>query len=170
MTDMFAPAPDPPTPLGVFRILSSTAGIRVSPLCLGAMSIGDAWTDVSPSCNRVARRQPDVAGSSFVGTQSDKPANQIFSQFMGSMSKEQSFKLLDAFFEAGGNFIDTAVRHLFALVQSATVPRRPFIVTLMLIEIPSCVQNNYQNEQSEKWLGEWIKERKNRDLMVIATK
>ena len=27
---------------------------------------------------------------------------------MGSMNKEQSFKLLDAFVEAGGNFIDTA--------------------------------------------------------------
>ena len=27
---------------------------------------------------------------------------------MGSMDKESSFKLLDAFFDAGGNFIDTA--------------------------------------------------------------
>ncbi|ETI28754.1 hypothetical protein G647_01205 [Cladophialophora carrionii CBS 160.54] len=103
MSSIFAPAPEPPTELGRYRILSSTAGVRVSPLCLGAMSIGDAWSD-----------------------------------FMGSMNKEQSFKLLDAFYDAGGNFIDTA--------------------------------NNYQNEQSEKWIGEWIKERKNRDLVVIATK
>jgi aryl-alcohol dehydrogenase-like predicted oxidoreductase len=103
MSDLFAPAPEPPTELGRYRILSSTAGVRVSPLCLGAMSIGDAW-----------------AG------------------FMGSMTKEQSFKLLDAFYEAGGNFIDTA--------------------------------NNYQNEQSEKWIGEWVKARKNRDMLVIATK
>ncbi|OCT46475.1 putative aryl-alcohol dehydrogenase AAD14 [Cladophialophora carrionii] len=103
MSTIFAPAPEPPTELGRYRILSSTAGVRVSPLCLGAMSIGDAWSD-----------------------------------FMGSMSKEQSFKLLDAFYDAGGNFIDTA--------------------------------NNYQNEQSEKWIGEWIKERNNRDLVVIATK
>jgi aryl-alcohol dehydrogenase-like predicted oxidoreductase len=28
--------------------------------------------------------------------------------FMGTMDKEQSFKLMDAFVEAGGNFIDTA--------------------------------------------------------------
>lgn len=27
---------------------------------------------------------------------------------MGAMDKETSFKLLDAFYEAGGNFIDTA--------------------------------------------------------------
>ena len=27
---------------------------------------------------------------------------------MGSMDKQSSFKLLDAFYEAGGNFIDTA--------------------------------------------------------------
>lgn len=30
--------------------------------------------------------------------------------------------------------------------------------------------NNYQNGESEKWLGEWMEERGNRDLMVIATK
>jgi aryl-alcohol dehydrogenase-like predicted oxidoreductase len=61
-----------------------------------------------------------------------------WSGFMGSMSKENSFKLLDAFYEAGGNFIDTA--------------------------------NNYQDEQSEKWIGEWMATKKNRDMMVIATK
>jgi aryl-alcohol dehydrogenase-like predicted oxidoreductase len=73
MTDIFAPAPEPPTELGRYRILSSTAGARVSPLCLGAMSIGEAWKG-----------------------------------FMGAMDKEASFKLLDAYYEAGGNFIDTA--------------------------------------------------------------
>ncbi|KAK9482356.1 NADP-dependent oxidoreductase domain-containing protein [Lipomyces starkeyi] len=103
MAELFKAAPEPPTELGRYRILSSTAGIRVSPLQLGAMSIGDAW-----------------------------------SNFMGSMDKPASFKLLDAYYEAGGNFIDTA--------------------------------NNYQNEQSETWLGEWMSERKNRDQLVIATK
>lgn len=44
----FTPAPEPPTELGRYRILSSSAGVRVSPLCLGAMSIGDAWSDVCP--------------------------------------------------------------------------------------------------------------------------
>jgi aryl-alcohol dehydrogenase-like predicted oxidoreductase len=28
---------------------------------------------------------------------------------MGSLTKEDAFKLLDAFYDAGGNFIDTAV-------------------------------------------------------------
>ncbi|KAK7047900.1 putative aryl-alcohol dehydrogenase aad14 [Paramarasmius palmivorus] len=69
----FAPAPPPPTKLGVYRTLAPRAGVHVSPLCLGAMSIGDKWN-----------------------------------HFMGSMDKESSFKLLDAFFEMGGNFIDTA--------------------------------------------------------------
>ncbi|KFY40488.1 hypothetical protein V494_03471 [Pseudogymnoascus sp. VKM F-4513 (FW-928)] len=103
MTDLFTPAPEPKTELGRYRILSPTAGIRVSPLQLGAMSIGDAWA----------------------GT-------------LGSMDKEASFKLLDAFAEAGGNFVDTAC--------------------------------NYQDEQSEAWIGEWMEKRKNRDRMVIATK
>lgn len=30
--------------------------------------------------------------------------------------------------------------------------------------------NNYQSEESETWIGEWMKERKVRDQMVIATK
>ncbi|EFX05157.1 aryl-alcohol dehydrogenase [Grosmannia clavigera kw1407] len=43
---LFNQAPPPPTtPLGRLRILSTTAGIRVSPLQLGAMSIGEAWKD-----------------------------------------------------------------------------------------------------------------------------
>lgn len=87
----FQEAPEPTTELGRYRIFSSTAGVRVSPLQLGAASIGEAWKG-----------------------------------FMGSMDKEQSFKLLDAYYEvrsipdrksslhmndmtqAGGNFIDTA--------------------------------------------------------------
>lgn len=73
MFDFISPAPEPRTELGRYRVLSSTAGIRVSPLQLGGMSIGDAW-----------------------------------SGFMGSMDKASSFKLLDAYAEAGGNFIDTA--------------------------------------------------------------
>jgi len=103
MSDIFAPAPEPKTELGRYRILASSAGVRVSPLCLGAMSIGEAWKG-----------------------------------FMGAMDKESSFKLLDAFYEAGGNFIDTA--------------------------------NNYQNEESEKWIGEWMTARKNRDVIFLATK
>jgi aryl-alcohol dehydrogenase-like predicted oxidoreductase len=30
--------------------------------------------------------------------------------------------------------------------------------------------NNYQKEESEQWIGEWMKKRGNRDQMVIATK
>ncbi len=97
------PAPPPATELGRYRILSTTCSLRVSPLALGAMSIGDEW-----------------------------------SEFLGSMDKEASFKLLDAYVAAGGNFIDTA--------------------------------NNYQDEQSEVWLGEWMAARGNREQMVIATK
>ncbi|KAF7593568.1 hypothetical protein BBP40_011188 [Aspergillus hancockii] len=61
-----------------------------------------------------------------------------WNDFMGECSKEQSFALLDAFYQQGGNFLDTA--------------------------------NNYQQEESEIWLGEWMKKRGNRDQMVIATK
>jgi len=56
----------------------------------------------------------------------------------GQMDRESSFKLLDAFYDAGGNFIDTA--------------------------------NNYQYEESEEIIGEWLEQRGIRDQMVIATK
>ncbi len=71
---MFAPAAQPKTGLGRYRVLSATAGVHVSPIVLGAMSIGDQWSNIG----------------------------------MGAMDKESSFKLLDAYFDNGGNFIDTA--------------------------------------------------------------
>lgn len=64
----------PATRLGRHRQLCPSAGVHVSPIQLGAMSIGDAWSKAG----------------------------------MGAMDKESSFKLLDAYYEAGGNFIDTA--------------------------------------------------------------
>ncbi|GJF00512.1 aldo/keto reductase [Phanerochaete sordida] len=100
----WAQPPPPPTKLGVHRPLASRAGIHVSPLQLGAMSIGDKWHQIG----------------------------------MGSMDKESSFKLLDAFYAAGGNFIDTA--------------------------------NNYQDESSEEFLGEWMEVRGVRKEIVLATK
>ncbi|KAB8072347.1 NADP-dependent oxidoreductase domain-containing protein [Aspergillus leporis] len=100
---MFAIAPKPASLLGYHRVLAPSAGIKVSPLCLGTMNFGTTWNE-----------------------------------FMGECSKEQSFAILDAFYKQGGNFLDTA--------------------------------NNYQQEESEIWLGEWMKERGNRDQMVVATK
>ncbi|RBP68166.1 aryl-alcohol dehydrogenase-like predicted oxidoreductase [Brevibacterium sanguinis] len=59
--------------------------------------------------------------------------------------KEQSFAVLDAYAEAGGNFIDTAD------VYSVWVPGN-------------------SGGESETIIGEWMKARGNRDDMVIATK
>ena len=74
MSNPFAPPPPPPTKPGLYRQLSPLAGGHVSPLQLGAASIGDKWEKFG----------------------------------MGAMNKESSLALLDAFYEAGGNFIDTA--------------------------------------------------------------
>ncbi|KAF9054932.1 Aldo/keto reductase [Hymenopellis radicata] len=70
----YKPLDPPPSKLGVYRALSPLSGLHVSPLALGAMSIGDKWQKFG----------------------------------FGSMDKEASFKLLDAYFDKGGNFIDTA--------------------------------------------------------------
>ncbi|KAH9856357.1 aryl-alcohol dehydrogenase [Lenzites betulinus] len=104
MTSLFQPPPPPATNLGRHRKLSPLAGVHVSPIALGAMSIGDKWESFG----------------------------------MGAMDKKSSFKLLDAFYEAGGNFIDTA--------------------------------NNYQDESSEEFIGEWMETHGIRDQMVVATK
>lgn len=68
---IFAPVLPPESKLRRYRRLSPNAGVYVSPIQLGGMSIGDKWD-------------------------------------MGAGSKEDAFKLMDAYFEAGGNFIDTA--------------------------------------------------------------
>ncbi|KAL4873579.1 hypothetical protein BDV12DRAFT_208517 [Aspergillus spectabilis] len=96
-------APEPKSPLGHHRILAPTAGVKVSPLCLGGMNFGEGWE-----------------------------------HFMGKCKKEEAFALMDAFYDLGGNFIDTA--------------------------------NNYQEGDSERWIGEWMESRSNRNQMVIATK
>lgn len=49
---LFEPAPEPPTSLGRYRVLSKTAGIRVSPLQLGAMSLGKAWEGMLGSMDK----------------------------------------------------------------------------------------------------------------------
>ncbi|KAF5340694.1 hypothetical protein D9611_007410 [Ephemerocybe angulata] len=104
MPGPFDPPAAPKSKLGHYRKLSTTAGVHVSPIALGGMSIGDQW---------------DQYG-------------------LGSMNKEDSFRLLDAYFDLGGNFIDTA--------------------------------NFYQNESSEKFIGEWAESKGIRDQLFIATK
>lgn len=45
MASIFKPAPEPATELGRRRILATTSGLRVSPLQLGNMSLGEAWAE-----------------------------------------------------------------------------------------------------------------------------
>jgi hypothetical protein len=47
MSTVFPKHPPPVSSLGRYRLLSPTAGVRVSPLCLGAMNFGDKWKDYS---------------------------------------------------------------------------------------------------------------------------
>lgn len=45
-------AAPPKGPLDRYRLLSPTASLRVSPLCLGAMNFGDAWKDYMGACDQ----------------------------------------------------------------------------------------------------------------------
>ncbi|WP_409345734.1 aldo/keto reductase [Paenibacillus sp. MBLB4367] len=64
--------------------------------------------------------------------------------FGSTMSEEDSFRLMDAFAEQGGNFFDSALNYAdwCSDVKAA----------------------------SEKTIGKWLKERKNRDRIIVSTK
>lgn len=68
----FAAAPEPGTELGRHRVLCPSAAIRVSPLALGAMSIGDAWAGSMGSMNKKAAFELldafVAAGGNFIDT------------------------------------------------------------------------------------------------------
>jgi hypothetical protein len=100
MASLFPPPPAPPTKLGRYRTLSPLAGVRVSPLQLGAMSIGDKWHEHG----------------------------------LGSMDKESSFKLLDAYFDAGVSRAETDHRHTVSLIL---LPRAISSILRTISELPT---------------------------------
>jgi aryl-alcohol dehydrogenase-like predicted oxidoreductase len=65
--------------------------------------------------------------------------------FGTKVDRETSFAILDAYYEAGGRFIDTANNY-------------------------SLWHNNGKGTESETMLGEWMAERGNRDELIIASK
>lgn len=92
-------APEPSTPLGYRRLLSPTAGVRVSPLCLGGMSLGKSWA------GEEVFREP-----TRIRPNADLPSLLLacLTARTGEITKDEAFALLDAFYDAGGNFIDVA--------------------------------------------------------------
>ncbi len=94
-------APARPVALASHRRLGRS-GLRVSPICLGAGTFGQAWGP---------------------GWQTER---------------ETARALLNGYLDAGGNFVDTA--------------------------------DGYHKGESEAWLGELLRERGDRDRVVLATK
>ncbi len=73
--ELFTPFADPQTPLARYRILSTQAPLRVSPLQLGTMSLGKAWgEDLGPVSKDAAFALLDAylaAGGNFFDTASN---------------------------------------------------------------------------------------------------
>lgn len=42
---LFQPSPKPSSPMGYHRVLSPNAAVKVSPICLGGISIGNSWSE-----------------------------------------------------------------------------------------------------------------------------
>ena len=70
--------------------------------------------------------------------------------------KEQSLERLDQFIEAGGNFIDTA--NIYAMHH------------LNDKDYFGKDRDLFIDGGSERLLGEWMKEKKNRSQLILATK
>jgi len=71
--EMFPPLPQPDTEMRRYRLLSPSAGVRVSPICLGAMSLGDQWTGLM--ANKLDQKESEEyldyyynAGGNFIDT------------------------------------------------------------------------------------------------------
>lgn len=77
--------------LGRHRLLAPNASVRVSPLCLGGMS---TYTKLPLLHNQMLINFQGLGDRWKAG--------------FGEFSKEGAFELLDAFYDLGGNFIDTA--------------------------------------------------------------
>jgi aryl-alcohol dehydrogenase-like predicted oxidoreductase len=68
--DPFAPPPKPKTALGWHRVLSPTANVKVSPISLGGISIGNSWSKlfgVSEDADSLLDTYFDIGGN-FIDT------------------------------------------------------------------------------------------------------
>lgn len=88
----FRPPPKPDNPLAYHRILSPTASVKVSPLCLGGISIGSSWSELFGK-NEEANNLLDAfyaLGGNFIDTSN-------------TYNSEDSEKLIGEWMEKRGN-------------------------------------------------------------------
>lgn len=132
----FALAPKPASLLGYHRVLAPTAGVKVSPLCLGTMNFGTKWYCPLRKYLEINTNQAAVVGRiSWVNAASRNPLQ----SWTPSISSVVIFLIRQ-----------WEPRSWAKIFQVDCIYRA----------------NNYQNEESEIWLGEWMKERGNRDQLV----
>ncbi|TBU30605.1 Aldo/keto reductase [Dichomitus squalens] len=99
MSRTFQPPPPPPPPqpaneLGRYRLLSPSAGVRVSPLCLGAMSLGQAWSGM------MGGGTTEEEAFKFLDTYWENGGN--FIDTANSYQNQESEKLVGAWAKARG--------------------------------------------------------------------
>jgi len=112
------PLKAPVSLLGRHRILSPTAGVKVSPLCLGAMNFGDAWTSVLGECPKsTAFEMLDYfysQGGNFIDTAVNYQfgeSEQWLGEWMESRGKRDEMVIAT-------KFTGSQTSHLEGLIQS----------------------------------------------------
>ncbi|KAH9908659.1 norsolorinic acid reductase [Xylariomycetidae sp. FL2044] len=75
MSNVLPQAPPPKSPLARYRVLSPSAAVRVSPICLGAMNFGEAWKQYMGACDQQTSDQIldffYEQGGNFIDTAND---------------------------------------------------------------------------------------------------
>ena len=142
LASLFSLPPLPPTKLGRYRTLSPLAGVRVSPLQLGAMSIGDKWQEAGMG--------------SMDKTTSFKLLDAYFKAGVSRLPLHafSTYAVLTRF-----------LREISSIQQTISE------LSLRCGLTRDLIYSQYsQDESSESFIGEWAHERGIRDQLVIATK
>ncbi|KIH89367.1 hypothetical protein SPBR_07323 [Sporothrix brasiliensis 5110] len=93
---VFAPAPPPKSALGRYRLLSPLASVRVSPLCLGGMNLGEAWKDYMGSVDhKTADELLDYfydKGGNFIDTSNNYQWAEESEQWIGEWMEKRGVR------------------------------------------------------------------------------
>ncbi|KAL0564242.1 putative aryl-alcohol dehydrogenase aad14 [Marasmius crinis-equi] len=129
------PAPLPPTKLGVYRVLSPRAGVHVSPLCLGAMSVGDKWHSWLGSSNKESSFKlldaQDESSEEFIGEWAEKRG--IRDQLFIATKYTALYKKTDPSVVQKVNYVGNNVKNMHISVKASLKKLRTDYIDLLYV-------------------------------------
>ncbi|KAH9935992.1 norsolorinic acid reductase [Epithele typhae] len=111
----FSLQPPSKNELGRYRLLSPSAGVRVSPICLGAMSLGQAWSE------SFGGGTTQEEAFKFLDTFYDQGGN--FLDTANSYQFEESEKILGEWMKARGNRNELVIATKYTVAYKNSDPK-----------------------------------------------